>query len=30
LVKKIIRAYDEYTSNGQKPREADEAEKFPG
>ena len=30
LVKKIIRAYDEYTSNGQRPREADEAEKLPG
>jgi phosphate starvation-inducible protein PhoH and related proteins len=30
LVKKIILAYDEYTANGQRPREADEAEKFPG
>jgi phosphate starvation-inducible protein PhoH and related proteins len=30
LVKKIIRAYDEYTANGQRPREADEAEKLPG
>jgi hypothetical protein len=30
LVKKIILAYDEYTANGQRPREADEAEKLPG
>ncbi|MCI0444270.1 PhoH family protein [bacterium] len=30
LVKKIIRAYDEYTSNGQRPREVDEADKLPG
>jgi phosphate starvation-inducible PhoH-like protein len=29
LVKRIIRAYDEYTGNGQKPREKDEPEGLP-